>query len=111
MQNERFQNPLFIATNHFGALDKALFRRIDFKVELQPLKHEQATSLFEEVIGVKLGMGSKNQLNQMTNLTAGDFAVLARRLRFRGKNTNSEGAFEILRIESEIKKPNRRIGF
>lgn len=111
MQIERFQNPLFIATNHFKALDKALLRSLDFKIELQALKHKQAISLFEEVVGVGLDMNSKNQLNQMTNLTAGDFAVLARRLRFRGKNTNSEEAFRIFKVESDLRMPNRRIGF
>jgi len=111
MQIERFQNPLFIATNHFEVLDKALLRRIDFKVELQALKQQQAISLFEKVVGVEPDSDSKNQLSNMINLTAGDFAILARRLRFKNKKINSDEAIGILKAESEIKMPNKPIGF
>ncbi len=111
MQIERFQNPLFIATNHFKVLDKALLRRIDFKIELQALKHQQAISLFEEVVGVELDSDSKNQLRNMANLTAGDFAVLSRRKKFYSNKLSTTDAFNILEIERQCKMPKRSIGF
>ena len=111
MQIERFQNPLFIATNHFKVLDKALLRRIDFKIELQALKHQQAISLFEEVVGVELDSDSKNQLRSMANLTAGDFAVLSRRLRFKDKAFSVKDSLALLKSENELKLNKRSIGF
>tara|TARA_B110000211_G_scaffold42352_1_gene44015 strand:- start:2876 stop:3550 length:675 start_codon:yes stop_codon:yes gene_type:complete len=111
IQIERFQNPLFIATNHFEVLDKALLRRIDFKVELQALKQQQAISLFEKVVGVKLDTDSKNILAQMTCLTAGDFAVLARRIKFKLGKFNCQEAIVILQAEHSSKVTSRRIGF
>ena len=111
MQIERFQNPLFIATNHFGALDKALLRRLDFKVELQALKHEQAVSLFERIVGIKLDKCSKSQLSDMTNLTAGDFAVLARKLRFKSNKLDIKMALSLIEFEHVNKGFVRTIGF
>ncbi|MBB1417233.1 AAA family ATPase [Pseudoalteromonas sp. SG44-1] len=111
MQIERFQSPLFIATNYFEALDKALLRRIDFKIELQALKHQQAISLFEEVVGVELDTDNKSLLSHMTNLTVGDFAILSRQLKFQEKRLTMEKLLWLLRSESAYKQSKFEIGF
>jgi len=75
------------------------------------LKYQQAISLFEKIVGIELDTDSKSQLSNMTNLTAGDFAILARRLRFKSKNVGSEEELGILEVESDLKTSKRRIGF
>lgn len=111
IQIERFTHPLFIATNFFERLDKALLRRIDFKVELRPLSCEQSSEVFEEVMNHVPSKSELMRLEHLTSLTAGDFAVLSRRKRFKKGKLNPTEALALLEAEHRRKEIKRRIGF
>lgn len=111
MQIERFQSPLFVATNYFERLDKALLRRMDFKVELLPLTPKQSIEVFKKVVGEPPLNNEKARLESMVNLTMGDFALLSRRKRFKKGRVFVREALEILEMEHKYKLPKRRIGF
>jgi hypothetical protein len=65
-------------------------RRFVFKLALRPLSPERAAAAFERFFGVPAPTG----LERVSGLTPGDFAVVARQLRFAG----CEDAGAILRL-------------
>lgn len=92
VQLHDFEGVVVLATNRLDYLDEAVLRRMDAKVELLPLKGEQAENLLqqclEEICGLEKTNGftpredQKAHLHRLYPLTPGDFAMLQRRLRF-----------------------------
>jgi transitional endoplasmic reticulum ATPase len=72
--------PFAAATNHAAKLDPASARRFVFKVEMRPLDAARARRAF----GHFFGREAPAALGQLGGLTLGDFAVVARQLRFTG---------------------------
>ena len=100
--------PFIAATNHAGRLDPAAMRRFDFKLALEPLPPAKAAKAYAHFFNHAAPAG----LAGIEGLTPGDFAVVARQLRFQGA---APAPAEILaRLEAELRaKPHRprRIGF
>ena len=77
-----------------------------FKLELRPLGRERAARAFERYFGTP----APAELAELTSLTPGDFAVVARQLR----HAPARGAADLLdrlRAEAAAKPQNARIGF
>jgi len=121
-QIECFEFPLFAATNFSTRLDKAVMRRFDFKLHFNALTIEQTKALFCETVVCK-GTASKTtsnktitkevnkQLNQLSMLTPGDFAIIKRRNQFSAKPMTQQQALDILITENQRKTPSQSIGF
>ena len=90
---EVFEGIFVCATNHAGTFDAALARRFTFRLEFQPLSHEQRVDLYAELA---LGWNpevdlwnsvrpvdatARASLARLDQLTPGDFANAARRIR------------------------------
>jgi transitional endoplasmic reticulum ATPase len=91
---DRHPLPVVAATNHPDALDPATLRRFVFKLDLRPLGPQKAARAFERFFGVAAPSASV----ALRNLTPGDFAVVARQLRY----APAADAGEILaRLEAE----------
>ena len=75
---DRHPLPVIAATNHEHRLDPATLRRFVFKVRLAPLGRERAARAFERFFGI----AAPAALAGVGGLTPGDFAVVARQLRF-----------------------------
>lgn len=111
-QIECFEQPVFAATNYATLLDKAVLRRFDFKIEALCLTHEQRITLFKRVLSLKqLTQLEQHQLSTLTQLTAGDFAIVARRMRFQPDGDFRQQALALLIEENRHKQPNHPIGF
>lgn len=111
-QMECFTQPLFAATNFETLLDKAVLRRFDFKLECDYLHAEQTLMLFKRVLRIpKLSADEQQQLSAMMYLTPGDFAIIARRMKFQPKQDHRQSALYMLLDENKRKQPNPTIGF
>jgi len=99
--------PVMAATNFVEKLDPATARRFDFKLELKPLSHAKRRAAFERFFAKPAPIG----LDQLGSLTPGDFAVVARQLRFE-QDPSAEQIVARLAAEARA-KPNalNRIGF
>ena len=104
---DRHPLPVIAATNHAGRLDPAALRRFVFKLALKPLGPARAAQAFERFFGLAAPIG----LEELANLTPGDFAVVARQLR----HAPAAGAADLLdrlRAEADAKpEAAARIGF
>lgn len=104
---DRHPLPVIAATNHPGRLDAAALRRFVFKLALRPLGAQRTAVAFERFFG----MGAPAELAELTNLTPGDFAVVARQLH----HAPAAGAADLvsrLRAEADAKpESSARIGF
>jgi transitional endoplasmic reticulum ATPase len=99
--------PFVAATNHPQRLDPAALRRFVFKIELGALSPEKAALAFERFFGMEAPAG----LARITGLTPGDFAVVARQLRYQPGATAAE-LLAMLAAEAAAKpEPTGRIGF
>ena len=99
--------PFIAATNHDGKLDPAAMRRFDFKLVLEPLDREQVALAWRRFFGGR----APEALGDIPGLTPGDFAVVARQLRFENR---PDGGEILKRLEVETRaRPNRpgRMGF
>ncbi|MDP2369502.1 AAA family ATPase [Rhodoferax sp.] len=80
-----FEGVVVLATNRLAALDGAVLRRLDAKVEFMSLTAQQALIGFVRLCA-ELGLArdglAEQALVQLSELTPGDFACLARRHRF-----------------------------
>jgi SpoVK/Ycf46/Vps4 family AAA+-type ATPase len=104
---ERHPLPFVAATNYAGRLDPAARRRFVFKLELRPLGRERAARAFERFFGFP----APGALGEVANLTAGDFAVVRRQLRF-GNRPGPVAIVERLRAEADAKPGSvGRLGF
>ena len=86
-QMESFSGVFIASTNLMDGLDQAALRRFDLKVKFEFLKSEQAWTLLGRHC-LKLSLSCslkkhKDKLNQLKNLTPGDFAAVARQNTFR----------------------------
>lgn len=86
--------PFAAATNHVAKLDPASARRFVFKVEMRPLDAARARRAF----GHFFGREAPAMLDRLGGLTLGDFAVVARQMRFTGA-ANDAVLLERLRRE------------
>lgn len=99
--------PVVAATNHRHRLDPAVLRRFVFKLDLQPLGPARAAQAFERSFGLPAPAG----LAHVAGLTPGDFAVVARQLRY-APAADAEELLERLRAEVALKPgATGRIGF
>lgn len=99
--------PVVAATNHVHKLDPATLRRFVFKIDLQTLSAPRAAAAFERFFG----RAAPTDLAAVSNLTPGDFAVVARQLRH-APTTNTLSILQRLKAEAEAKPcSNGRIGF
>ena len=104
---DRHPLPVIAATNHEHRLDPATLRRFVFKVRLAPLGRERAARAFERFFGI----AAPAALAGVGGLTPGDFAVVARQLRF-APARGAEDLVERLRCEAAAKPGcTGRIGF
>lgn len=104
---DRHPLPFVAASNFAGRLDPAALRRFVFKLDLRPFGRERAAAAFERFFG----MAAPAALDEIANLTAGDFAVVKRQLRFTGGITPAE-IVERLRAEADAKpEGGGRVGF
>ncbi len=100
--------PFIAASNHPGKLDPAALRRFVFKIELQPLSPDRAARAFTTFFDC----AAPHDLARIAGLTPGDFAVVARQIRFDGTRHDSDDLVERLAREAAAKPAGRRrIGF
>lgn len=86
--------PFAAATNHVAKLDPASARRFVFKVEMCVLDEARARRAFAHFFG----RAAPCSLDRIGGLTLGDFAVVARQLRFLG---NQDDAAVVRRLQQE----------
>ncbi|ALZ75386.1 ATP-binding protein [Rheinheimera sp. F8] len=111
-QMECFTQPLFAATNFDSLLDKAVLRRFDFKLDCDYLKTHQVQQLYKQLLAVKtLTATEQSYLEQLRNLTVGDFAILARRIKFLPAQNHRSSALQLLNEENKRKAIKPQIGF
>jgi MoxR-like ATPase len=109
-QIEQSELTIFAATNHAEMIDKAALRRFDFKLTLTYLNQQQVLKLYQETIG-NISKAEQQQLSQMKQLTAGDFAIIARRNRLSRKPLTHVQNIQLLQEENNSKEKNQSIGF
>ena len=99
--------PFVAATNHARRLDPAALRRFVFKLELGPLSPPLLARAWNRFFGTPAPAG----LARVRGLTPGDFAVVARQLRYRSEAGPAE-ILALLEAEARAKpEPCERIGF
>jgi SpoVK/Ycf46/Vps4 family AAA+-type ATPase len=104
---DRHPLPVVAATNHAHRLDPATLRRFVFKLELQALGRAKAARAFERYFRQPAPVG----LAALTNLTPGDFALVARQLRHRPA-ADARAILERLEFEARAKpEASGTIGF
>ena len=100
--------PFVAATNHPRRLDPAALRRFVFKIELGPLSPPLAARAWARFFGGVAPAG----LARITGLTPGDFAVVARQLRYGAGAASPAAILALLEAEARAKpEPSERIGF
>ncbi|MDM7481624.1 MAG: AAA family ATPase [Halomonas sp.] len=107
---ERFEGIFVMATNLFRGLDAAALRRFTFKLELRALSAEQRWEMFcneAHVVPEQLADDVRQQwwerLALMPQLTAGDFATVARQCHLLGQSLSPEQWLEQLALECAVK--------
>ena len=99
--------PFIAATNYRQRLDPAALRRFVFKLELAPLSPPLAERAWSRFFGGR----APAELRRIGGLTPGDFAVVARQLRYRAEASPAE-ILALLEAEARAKpEPCERIGF
>ncbi|NNG04864.1 MAG: AAA family ATPase [Inquilinus sp.] len=100
--------PFIAATNHAVKLDPAALRRFVFKIELRALPPAKTALAFRSFFGREAPPG----LAGIAGLTPGDFAVVARQLRFEAGTPGPRDIVDRLHREAAAKPAARRpIGF
>jgi transitional endoplasmic reticulum ATPase len=101
-----FEGILVLATNRLEALDVAVLRRMDAKVEFAPMRADPLVAAFT-AFTLALGMDPPDatqrlELTRTQGLTVGDFACVHRRLRF--DPLGDEPTSELLRrLQAEVR--------
>ena len=98
--------PFIAATNHPDRLDPAAMRRFVFKIRLRDLSPENSRRAFARFFGAP----APPRLDRLAGLTAGDFAVVARQLRYR-KAHSPDAIVDMLAGELANRIGPARIGF
>ena len=114
-QMESYRGLFIASTNLMRDLDEASLRRFDMKIHFGYLKPCQVQELFNAHLqALKLKDPGKTALERLAseaNLTPGDFALVARRARFKPFFSAAELTAALL-AESRLKAPGHRpIGF
>ncbi len=100
--------PFIAASNHPDKLDPATLRRFVFKIALEPLPPAKAAHAF----ATYFGSPAPADLARIAGLTPGDFAVVARQIRFDGTRPGPAAIVELLAREAHAKPAvRRRIGY
>lgn len=121
-QLERFRGVFIATTNAFDVLDAASIRRFDLKVRFDVLTLTQRVRLFDQVLHqfgdpdptdpVLDEQDIASSFATLTQLTAGDVAVVVRRLRMSGQGIGRVAFLKGLRDECRHKnKQHAPIGF
>lgn len=114
-QMESFNGIFIASTNLMDQLDAASLRRFDLKIKFDYLKSEQSCSLMmdlAEKLSISLQRHELDDLRQLTNLTPGDFANVARQTKLTKVGDGTE-LLKRLSMESKTKVGNNtgRMGF
>ena len=114
-QMENFEGLFICSTNLVERLDSASLRRFDLKIRFDYLTREQRCVLFTDVIKVKGAEIEeielyRDQLNQISNLTPGDYATVVRQQRLRKGVLTPRALLDGLRQESQFKCDGRGTG-
>lgn len=121
-QIERYRGHFIATTNAFDVLDPASLRRFDLKVRFDPLRPIQRMQLLEALLrlfGITHDEALSHcredvvaALNDLPQLTPGDFAVVTRRLITAVQDVDVFTVVDALREEHSVKKPlTRPAGF
>ena len=114
-QIEQFKGIFIAATNHVANLDAALMRRFAFKLGFKPLAFGQKLEMLASLCGESAinNPCATNRLREHADLTAGDFANVARRIRAVSDTLSLEEFLAELEMEASLKKGAvpRKIGF
>lgn len=115
-QMEAFDGIIICTTNLMENLDQASLRRFAFKIKLDYLTPPQRGRMFVQEY-VRIG-GSESEAQacskrvmQLERLTPGDFANVARQLRFHSTQPSASDFLELLAQETRQKQGNHRMGF
>jgi SpoVK/Ycf46/Vps4 family AAA+-type ATPase len=114
-QMEAFEGVFIASTNLMDNLDQAALRRFDLKIQLNALHPDQRWELLK-VYCHKFALNppldsSRTHLNQLQQLTPGDFAAIARRHRF-SPISSPKAMIEALNDEHKLKEGEKRsMGF
>ena len=104
--------PVFAATNYADKLDHAVLRRFDIKLHCDYLTKQQSCLLFKRTLGIaRLTQSEQRMLNTLSNLTPGDFAIVARHQRFNPSANFRKQALSLLVDENRRKQRKPTIGF
>ncbi len=99
--------PFACTTNHLEMIDPAALRRFGFKVKFDTLTPAQAMLAYQRFFGREPPAAA----GRIDGLTPGDFAVVARRLRF-VEGADDAAILALLEQEVAVKRKGRgRIGF
>lgn len=120
-QMETFSGIFICTTNLMDKLDAASLRRFDFKAKFDYLSPEQRWALFQQEcqrLGGDLPTNPeslaiiKQQVQRLTKLTPGDFAVLSRQVAVLGAIPQPERMIQVLEQECKAKGETfAKIGF
>ena len=111
LQIDQCEQPIFAATNSSeNRLDKALMRRMDFKLRFEYLTTQQVLTLYEENFG-KFPTIISQQLANFTKICPGDFAIISRRNRLSRKPLTHVQNIQLLQEENKRKQHSQAIGF
>jgi SpoVK/Ycf46/Vps4 family AAA+-type ATPase len=115
-QMESFEGLFICSTNLMTRLDEASLRRFALKVKFNYLKPEQRWQLFGEHIGRHEQADEahcRTVLNQLNNLTPGDFACIRRQAKLMNEKLTAEEWLVRLKQECSAKpdQGSRSIGF
>ena len=100
--------PFACTTNHLQQIDGAALRRFTFKVKFDYMTAAQTAAAYRRFFD----RDPPAALRELPALTPGDFAAVARKLRFMGEDARRDGVLlRLLEQEMAVKNLPRRIGF
>ena len=100
--------PFACTTNLMQSLDRAVLRRFTFKVKFDFLTPAQVALAFQAFFALP----APRSALRLANLTPGDFAVVARRLRYLADDPRPQTIADLLEQECRLKPgQSRPIGF
>ena len=110
-----FDGVVVIATNRMDAIDQAALRRLDIKIQFEPLRPQQIREAFATLCQrthLECNEQDLKRAEALIGLTPGDFSCIARRLRFAPIPVAAQGLVDLLAQELEMKDlPRRPMGF
>ena len=111
-QMEDFEGVMVGATNFADSLDRAVLRRFTYKLKLDYLTNEGKDIFFERYFKTPLTDDERKRLNNIANLTPGDFRTVRESLYYLSDRQTNAERLKALEAESEAKGLSRaKIGF